>query len=177
MKASETLPGPIETLIARVQAGDRDSFRSIVRHFERAAYVVALSLVRDPGLAEDIVQESFLKVYSELSPLREPSRFSAWLSQIVRRRALNARRHQKVLAALAQHAAELKKELPPERIRELLEALDQIDEDHRTALLAFYVEGLSYLEIAALLDVPASTVRGRLYKAKIALRRLMEDRT
>jgi RNA polymerase sigma-70 factor (ECF subfamily) len=164
-----TAPAADPELIERANLGDREAFGQLALRHEKGAYAAALSIVRDPQTALDVVQESFLKAYRELKSLRHPDRFAAWLHCIVRGRALDAlslRRRQNRAASAPPRASASENE----RVRE---AIDRLPEHYRTAVLAHFMEGLTYEEVASMLGVPLSTVQGRLYKARKLLRELL----
>jgi len=76
--------------VLQLQAGNRESFDCLVRLYHAQARDWALRIVRDVHLAEDVVQESFLRVKISIGTLLQPDKFRAWLRQLVRRLALNA---------------------------------------------------------------------------------------
>ena len=70
------------TLIQRVQNGDSDAFFDLVRPYERAVFLAALSLVKNDADAEDVAQEAILKAFKNLARFRQEAKFSTWLIQI-----------------------------------------------------------------------------------------------
>src|SRR6185503_3260458 len=79
-------------LVSRAQRGDVDAYGRLVQATQLMAYAVAMSVLRDGGLAEDATQEAYLRAFRRLGDLEEPGAFAAWLRRIVITVALNMRR-------------------------------------------------------------------------------------
>lgn len=130
--------------------------------------------------ADDLVQDTVERALQRQESLRDPARLGAWLLAILhnlhRSNLRRARRHGPLLAvdSLADDLAPL---APPEdrgEIRNLVRAMEQLSEDHRQILLLVGLEGLSYREIAELLEIPIGTVMSRLARARERLRITLE---
>jgi RNA polymerase sigma-70 factor (ECF subfamily) len=173
---------PDAALVSDALAGDREAFCALVRKYQDYAYGVAVGVLSDFDLAQDVVQEAFLSAHRDLTKLRDPARFAGWLAGIVRHTAHRALREMKRIRALArdlEDSAETCAQSPPpdqsaedaERREIVCRALEQLSEKNREAVSLYYVDGLSYAEIAAFLDVTEATVLGRLQRARSKLRR------
>lgn len=171
-----------EALVRRALEGDREAFGGLVRRYERQAFASALSFLGDEGDAWDIVQDAFLAAYCKLSQLRQPERFGGWLRGIVRSLCLQHSRKQRSGPALAQsteHSADVAASLAhmcyeeAEQGRTLWEAVAELPQIYREAVLLRYEGGLSYREIADALDLPVSTVKGRLQQGHLKLRKAL----
>src|SRR5262249_56976677 len=79
----------VPALVVRAQRGDAPAFAALVRRFLRAAYAVALAIVRRRADAEDVAQDAFVLALERIGSCREPARFAGWLLTIVRNRALS----------------------------------------------------------------------------------------
>ena len=169
-------------MVADVLAGQRDVFASLVRKYQAHAYGTAIGILSDFELARDVVQEAFLAAYRDLRKLREPDRFAGWLHGIVRNRARSALRELRRVQELAEEIgrrAEPSDPMPaPERSAEeaehreiVMEALGSLGEKNREAVSLYYVDGLSYADIAGFLDVTEATVQGRLQRGREELRK------
>ena len=77
-------------LVSRAKQGDSDAYEALMIRYERAAKVLALGILRDRDLADDVVQNAFIRAYEKLGTLRQGSRFAAWLMRIVKRQAVRA---------------------------------------------------------------------------------------
>jgi len=156
-----------------------DAVEGLVREHSRFVFQVAYSVLRHAHDAEDVVQETFLRVVrhqSELSEVREPK---AWLARIAWRIAVDRRRHQPQMAAdaealLAQlHATGISAEqmVAREEMKRLVEALiAALPSDLREPLQLSTVEEMSAREIAAVVGIPEATVRTRLFRARQILK-------
>src|SRR4030095_10904155 len=92
----------VKDLVIRAGAGDLDGYGRLVQATQTMAYAVALGVVRDPGLAEDAVQDAYLRAFRRLHDLDEPAAFIGWFRRIVITVALNLRRaHRRPLLQLA----------------------------------------------------------------------------
>jgi RNA polymerase sigma-70 factor, ECF subfamily len=179
-------------LIERIRRGDRAAFRVLVDRYQRRVYSLALGFVRDPDEARDVSQEAFLKVYRHLDTFHGQSNFYTWLYRItvnlcidLRRKAGRGNQSEFDERIAHEEAGSPADAISPGRLRfdpakalhnrELRErlqaALDQLSETHRSVLLLREIEGLSYKEIAEVLECPEGTVMSRLFHA----RRLMQQ--
>ena len=174
---------PDAELVSDSLAGDREAFSALVRKYQVYAYGVAISTVSDFDLARDVVQEAFLCAYRDLRKLREPARFAGWLHGIVRHTGLRALRE---MAQLRSMADDLRRQTrpepqPPDEVAEETErlelvrsALERLSTKNREAVSLYYVDGLSYSDIAGFLGVTEVTVQGRLQRARVTLRKELE---
>ena len=161
--------------IARAQAGDKDAFGLLVRHFENAACAAALACLPTREDALDVVQDAFVEAYCKLSQLRQPERFGWWLRRIVRNRALNWHRRPRPVALGAGHASIVARlsaaaDAQGQQQGELWDAVRALPESHREIVLMHYTRRFSHREIAAILDLSPATVNARLKKARANLR-------
>ncbi|MEX0893880.1 MAG: sigma-70 family RNA polymerase sigma factor [Gemmatimonadota bacterium] len=168
-------------LVGRACAGDGDAFEGLVRRHMRAAYAVALGVMRNPTDAEDVVQDAFIKALEELESCREPDRFAAWLARIVRNRAHSFHRYRRVRRATTLDdagplagASDPAQDTARSRLRDRLSlAAAELSEKQRQVLLLHDLEGWKHREIGELMDMPAGTVRYTLHQARRAMRELL----
>lgn len=171
------------TLAVRAADGDVLAFEVLARRHGPLMRTYAEQVLGSNVESDDVVQESFLTGWRRLSDLESPARFRAWMMQIVTRQAidrLRRRRHHddldRVEATTPTASAQ-----NPERIVEarlqldaVWSALDRLPDDQRRCWLLRETAGYSYQEIADALDLPVSTVRGLLARARQFLLREME---
>jgi RNA polymerase sigma factor (sigma-70 family) len=171
--------GPIHhptdaALVTRTLAGDISAFEALVRRYRGLAFGLAYHQLGRFEDAEDAAQEAMVEAYLKLRHLREPERFAGWLRRIVAGKAIEVarRRREEPVAPEAIEAAQARDAGPLPRVLEthVRDALAQLPPAVRLATTLFYVDGYSYQEIATHLGVPASTVRGRLQRARSSLR-------
>jgi RNA polymerase sigma-70 factor (ECF subfamily) len=174
-------------LVERVQAGDQEAFGLLVSKYQRKLLRLVMRLVRDPAEAEDVVQEAFIKAYRALPNFRGDSAFYTWLYRIGVNTAknwlvANGRRMQTVSDIVdnddepIEESQLLRNDETPDRIlmsKEIGETIDvalaALPEDLRTAVTLREIEGLSYEEIAQVMDCPIGTVRSRIFRAREAI--------
>lgn len=161
---------------------DELDYEQIVALYHEDLYRFAYSLARNPDDASELTQEAYCRLLSKGASLRDPSRVKPWLFTIIYRIFVTEKRHAGRFPHLSLAAVE--HELPVlsgntvDRMdaATVLDALLEIDEHHRAPLVLFYLQDLSYREIAELLDVPVGTVMSRLSRAKAALRERVVNR-
>ena len=183
-------PSDLE-LVRRAQRNERGAFDLLVLKYQHKVIKLVARLLRDPSEAEDVAQEAFVKAYRALGSFRGDSAFYTWLYRIAVNTARNAiasrqRRPLDYEAELSESeqlnlASRLRDSDTPEatalseEIRETVnEAIEQLPEDLRTAIVLREVEGLSYEEIAAAMDCPVGTVRSRIFRAREAVDRALK---
>ena len=167
-------------LVRRAKAGEQDAFETIVRLHEKPLYALALRTLRSPEDAADALQETFLKAWTGLNGFRGGSKLSVWLYRIMLNVCTDALRRRKETVSLTRYEDEesAEQELPDERYdpariverqdlrARVRTAVERLPEDFRRPLLLREFGGLSYEEIAGLLDLPAATVKTRIYRAR-----------
>jgi RNA polymerase sigma-70 factor (ECF subfamily) len=159
-------------LVRRVLAGDRAAFEVLVTtHLGRVRAVAAGVVGRDPGLLDDIAQNTFLHAYRALGQLAEPHAFPSWVCTIARNEAVtwlrrNARHRATSLdaAPIAAPEADAGRDLAPLRT-----ALAELPASYREILALKYDAGLNYEQIADSLGISVINVEKRLYRARQAL--------
>ncbi len=164
---------------ARDETPLEDEFEGLVRAHYASLYRFALSLTRSETDASDLTQQTFLIWGSKGHQLRDRSRAKTWLFTTMHREFLRLRRHQVRFPQV--ELSEVDPELSfvdLERIEILsldgvLRALAQVEPLYRAALSLFYVEEMSYREMADILGVPIGTVQSRLSRGKAQLRQLL----
>jgi RNA polymerase sigma-70 factor (ECF subfamily) len=173
-------------LVEMVQRGDRSAFNVLVLRYQHKVLKLVTRYVRDPVEAEDIAQEAFIKAYRALPSFRGESAFYTWLYRIAANTAKNvlvSSRRRLVdynldLQDPDDYAAQvlLKDSDTPEgmllteEIRQTVtEAMQQLPDDLREAITLRELEGLSYEEIAEVMECPVGTVRSRIFRAREAI--------
>jgi RNA polymerase sigma factor (sigma-70 family) len=170
-----------EALLAGLASGDPDDAAAFVRRFQSRVYGLALTMLRDPALAEDVAQETFVRAWKHAATYdARRGRLSSWLLTITRNLAIDRARIRplvptdpNVIASqldLAQHDAPVD---VPERDR-LRRAVAALPEDQKRALVLAVYGGRTAREISELDDVPLGTVKTRIRAAMAALRERLE---
>lgn len=182
---------PDKVLVRRVQQGEKQAFDLLVLKYQHRLIKLISRYIRDSAEVYDVAQESFLKAYRALPNFRGDSAFYTWLYRIAINTAKNhlvsqARRppDSDVDSAEAEQfdgESDLKEYATPERMllkeeieRTVIDAIDQLPPDLRTAITLRELEGMSYEEIAQTMDCPIGTVRSRIFRAREAINRRLE---
>ncbi len=183
-------PTPDQLLVQRVQAGDQKAFELLVAKYQRRIFRLISRFIRDAALAEDVSQETFLRAYRAIGKFRGESQFYTWLYRI----AVNTAK--KAIADSARDPViresstisddgetfvsgeQLSDMETPEAVlasreiaRTVNAAMDALPEDLRTAIALREIEGLSYEDIAQVMDCPVGTVRSRIFRARESIAR------
>jgi RNA polymerase sigma factor (sigma-70 family) len=174
----------LEVIVTRARDGDAEAFGILVRRFQDMAVGYGYSILHDFQLAEDAAQEAFFEAYRTLSKLREPAAFAGWFRRIVFKQCDRITRR-RVVATVPLDAAQDPiqgaavvsgfSRTEDERKTEVFEAVRQLPEHERSAMTLFYIGGYSMDEVATFLEVPVSTVKGRLHSARERLRTMLLD--
>ena len=174
----------LEVIVTRARDGDAEAFGILVRRFQDMAVGYGYSILHDFQLAEDAAQEAFFEAYRTLSKLREPAAFAGWFRRIVFKQCDRITRR-RVIPTVPLDAAQDPiqgaavvsgfSRTEDERKAEVFEAVRQLPEHERSAMTLFYIGGYSMDEVATFLEVPVSTVKGRLHSARERLRTMLLD--
>jgi RNA polymerase sigma-70 factor (ECF subfamily) len=170
---TETLDTPLVT--------EPPPFAAIVDEHGPAVYRLAKSVVRDSALAEDVAQETFIKVWKHLSDFRGEGSLRGWILRIAHNQAVSTLRRIRDSATDPGKLPESADPIGVTRVvegrvaaAELMDAMETLDELSRAIVVLREVEGLSYDEIATTLDVPIPTVKTRLLRARRELARRLD---
>ena len=164
-----------ELTLARARRGDEAAFEAIYRCYARAAYSLALRLCGRPDLAEDVVQEAFLKAMEKLASYRGEAPFGAWLKRLVANSAIDRLRlERRWVDPEFAGIAEPQQEASSEAQVEALGLLSRMSAPARAALVLHELEGYSHTELAALFGRSESYSKSLLSRAIARLRGLLE---
>jgi len=176
-----------QQLVERAQRGDKRAFELLVVKYQRKLGRLLSRFVRDPAEVEDVTQEAFIKAYRALPSFRGDSAFYTWLYRIgintatnylvaLGRRAPTSTEFDNEEAEGFEDADQLRDASTPESelhgkeiAATVNRAMDALPEDLRTAIALREIEGLSYEEIANVMNCPVGTVRSRIFRARDAI--------
>ncbi len=163
-------------VIEACQRGDYDAFRLLFETYKDRVYSIALRYSGDEAAAMDIAQETFLKLLSSIQSFRGDSSLETWLYRIVVNRCLDHQRSSRKLMPFIQDFLDagenqLKKLLRAEVENDVQGIVGKLPADQRIVIVLRYTEGLSYEEIAAILNCSKGTVASRLNRAHSVLER------
>lgn len=185
-------PSETRRLVARCKKGERGAFDDLMRRYDKKVYNFAYRLCGAYDEANDIAQETFVRVYNALPNFRGDSSFITWLFRITTNVYLDERKRQRARPAQSlEEIIELEEttvnrqiEDPspgPEETVEVRErgdllqaAINSLPEYQRAMIVMYHTENRSYEEIAEALDMPIGTVKSRLNRARLSLREKLE---
>ena len=176
-----------QILVERAQAGDKQAFDKLVQKYQRKLSRLLSRFIRDHAEVEDVAQEAFIKAYRALPSFRGESAFYTWLYRIgintaknylvsQGRRAPTSTSFDSEEAETFEDGDQLRDINTPERLlmtRQIGETVEDamaaLPEELRTAIMLRELEGLSYEEIAGIMECPIGTVRSRIFRAREAI--------
>jgi len=178
-------------LLRRCLAGDEEAYRQLVDRYQRQVYSLALRMVRQVEDAEDLTQETFVRMFRALDRYDPARPLGAWLYTITSRLCIDHLRrrrlrpislHQVIPGSEEEHVIEaidpgLKPEeraLREEEERRMRDLIDTLPPHYRIVVLLRHQQDLSYEEIAEALRLPLGTVKARIHRARALLKRHLE---
>jgi len=178
---------PDGLLVRRLRAGDIDALGELYEKYKARVYRTALAITQDRGAAEDILQESFLRLLTHAHRLRTDVPLQPWLYRVTvnlsytwaqRQRRQEVETGEGVLEQLVASLHLLPEQwVERKETREAIQrAILRLPLSHRIVVVLFYLEGLELREIAGILGVPEGTVKSRLHYARESLRKLLGER-
>ena len=186
---------PDADVVALAQQGREPAYRELIRRYERPVFSLVYRMVRDRELAEDLTQDTFIKVLTHIEKYRSEFKFSSWLFKIannvaidhLRRRQLDTISMEGSPHATSRDVAEAtsfelatQTETPLQELEarelgsEIERAIARLRPEYRACILLRHVEDKSYEEIAATLDLPLGTVKTYIHRARHELRRALD---
>ena len=157
---------PEPAVLRAAMAGDLDAFERLVRMYQPLVWRFLRHLLRDEALAEDVTQETFVRLYQRLPSFRFRCKFSSWVFRVARNAGIDAIRSRERRDRLARALPQPTSAPTPETSAEVQAAVDSLTPKLREALLLIEVFGLSYREAAEVLRVPDGTVKSRVFQAR-----------
>jgi len=176
-----------QQLVARAQRGDKQAFGLLVEKYQRKLARLLARFIRDPAEVEDVTQEAFIKAYRALPAFRGESAFYTWLYRIgintaknylmaMGRRAPTSTEVEAEEAESFEEGEQLRDINTPESLLLSKEigatvnaTIEELPEELRTAIQLRELEGMSYEDIARIMDCPIGTVRSRIFRAREAI--------
>jgi RNA polymerase sigma-70 factor (ECF subfamily) len=176
-------------LIHRLKNGDTSVFSDIVTLWQNMVYNTALSIVQNETDAEDITQDVFIEVYEKSDQFRGDALLSTWIYRITINKALDLERRKKRQknGGLLQKIFAVKEEEEPvnfnhpgvqldnkENAAMLFKALKKLPENQQVAFTLHKIEGLTYQQMADVMDISLSAAEGLMVRAKTGLKKILE---
>ena len=186
---------PDADVVKHAQRGRESAFRELVRRYERPVFSLVYRMVRDRELAEDLSQDAFVKVLNHIDRYSPEFKFSSWLFKIANNVAIDHLRRRKLdtisidgspyatnptdakstaLNLPIEQESALEELVARELGTEIEQAIGTLRPEYRACIMLRHVEGRSYEEIAATLDLPLGTVKTYIHRARHELRQILE---
>jgi RNA polymerase sigma-70 factor (ECF subfamily) len=186
---------PDADVVRLAQQGREPAFRELVRRYERPVFSLVYRMVRDRETAEDLAQDAFIKVLNHIDKYSPEFKFSSWLFKIANNVAIDHLRRRRLdtismdgsphaTSASEVEASSIELQADQETALEELEAkelgsaieraIGSLRPEYRACIMLRHVEGRSYEEIAATLDLPLGTVKTYIHRARHELRKTLE---
>ena len=180
-------------LIEAVLAGDAAAYRGLVERYEQRVYAVVYGMVRNKEDARDLAQDAFIKAYKNLHRFRLESSFYTWLYRIAMNVCIDFHRRRKIRRTEAfdegigargsdgmidpiHRKLDPGKDLERKQLREkIAAAMEELPEEQKQIIVLREIDGMSYKEIAEVLDIPEGTVMSRLFYARKKLQAALKD--
>ncbi|NLP46365.1 MAG: sigma-70 family RNA polymerase sigma factor [Epulopiscium sp.] len=161
-------------IIQQCLSGDKNAFEELVNRYKNLVYSIILRMTNDTEEANDLAQEVFIKVYRNLDKYSPQYKFSTWIIRITTNLVIDHRRKQKqatisldnmIYEPVAEGTPE-ESYLRQERRNAVQSILDQMPDMYRIPIILYHQQGLSYKEIADVIDEPLSKVKNRIFRAR-----------
>ena len=184
-----------QEVVEWARQGHERAYRELVRRYQRPVFSLIYRMVRDRERAEDLAQETFVKVLNALDSYRREYKFSSWIFKIANNAAIDQLRRKELdtlsldgapdaVTSERQEGTSLQLahggESPLEELQarelgsQIEQAIARLRPEYRSCILLRHVEGYAYEEIAEMLDLPLGTVKTYIHRARSELRALLE---
>jgi RNA polymerase sigma-70 factor, ECF subfamily len=166
-------------LVRSAMAGDRDAFDALASASIGRLYAVAALILRDPDRAADATQEALVTAWRDLSAIRDPDRFEAWMHRVLvrccyREAGRERRRHLVEIHAVVDERGGTDASAGLIERDQLDRAFRRLDIEERTVIVLHHIEGFLLTEIADVLGIPVGTVKSRLHRGKRTMRAALD---
>ncbi|APF20690.1 sigma-70 family RNA polymerase sigma factor [Caldithrix abyssi] len=179
-------------LVKKAKAGDGRAYDQLMEMYHDAVFNIILRMVHNRQEAEDLTQETFIKAYNSINSFNEEYAFSTWLFKIATNHCIDFFRKRKLVTysmdepikykddEIAHEYADSdptvdKKMVDGEKSNIIKQAIEQLPDKYRMAIILRHHEEKSYEEIAEILNLPLGTVKARIFRAREMLKKILKD--
>ena len=182
----------VQELVSEVAKGDEAAFRDLVFRFQKKLYAVAFKIVGNHLDADEVVQETFVRIYKRREDLVNVTYFSTFLMRVATNYSIDLLRKRKYLQRMGEDSDTLtgetqlflarKVETPEKKfenkqiLKSVYQAVKQLPEKQRLTLILHDIEGYSKDEISDIFECPQATVRSNLHIARLKLRKILREK-
>lgn len=174
-----------EELVEKVRKNNQELYVEVVRRYQQPLFRYAITMVHDPDIAQDIVQEALIKAYTNLRSFNTKKKFSSWIYRITHNQAMDYFRSQRKLVSFEMlpelvsslvSKSDVEATLDETLLREKIDqVIDQLPVQYRSVVALYYLEGKKYAEIGEVMKVPEGTVATWLRRSKIILAKALQE--
>ncbi|WP_202081283.1 RNA polymerase sigma factor SigW [Caldalkalibacillus salinus] len=182
-------------LIKKASAGSRTAFRAIVERYKNKIYHLAYRMLGNHTEAEDVAQETFIRVYTKLDRYNDDHKFSTWIYRIATNLCIDhLRKRKQHVQSLDQEVAGVEglalysqvastTDTPEEEVmtlelrEEVQLAIDKLPPQYKTIIILRYLQDLSLQEISEVIDLPVTTIKTRIHRGREALKKQLQNLT
>lgn len=181
-----------DRLVKRAISGDQDAFKALMNKYQKPLYYHIVKMVKNNEQVEDIIQESFVKAFSNLNSYNTNYAFSTWLYRITTNHTIDYLRKKKLKTTsinepvrakdgemefqIVGNAETDRKIIRKERKKIVSDAIQNLPEKYREVIEMRHLEEMSYQEISEQLDLPLGTVKAHIFRAREMLYKALIDR-
>lgn len=166
-------------ILALAKNGDVNAFEQILSFYEKAVFNYCLRITKNRVEAEDVTQETFIKIYTHRKSIDPEKNIKTWIFTIATNTAydfLRKKKRKNETSLEDETIYNLKTYYPKESVQSDVEkALEKINPEYKKALVLFYQQGFKYEEIAEILSIPANTVKTHISRGKEELKELLKE--
>ena len=166
-------------ILALAKNGDVNAFEQILSFYEKAVFNYCLRITKNRGEAEDVTQETFIKIYTHRKLIDPEKNIKTWIFTIATNTAydfLRKKKRKNETSLEDETIYDLKTYYPKESVQSDVEkALEKINPEYKKALVLFYQQGFKYEEIAEILAIPVNTVKTHISRGKEELKELLKE--
>lgn len=179
-------------LVKKIRQGDREAFEEIVELYKNKIYQLGYRMLGNRLEAEDITQEAFLRVYSNISRYDHNHKFSTWIFRIATNLCIDRLRKRKMVYSLDQEVTgaeglDFYSQIPDQKLKnpedevitielqqQVQQAIDRLPVQYKSIMILRYLQDLSLQEISDIVDLPVTTVKTRVHRGREALKKLLQ---
>lgn len=169
--------------VKSAQAGNQEALVEILRSIEQQVYQTAYYMLGNEQDALDASQEALIRVCNKIHTYKDKAQFKTWVQKIVANICIDHYRKNKKSVSIDEHELSIATDQDIEHdfirqaaAQEVRYAIQQLPEHHRTAIVLFYLQDFSYQEIAEAMELPINTVKSYLYRGKLTLQQLLQQK-
>lgn len=168
----------INKWLDKIRDGNKEAFKDFYNAYAPSAIRTAISITKNEEIAKDAVQETFIRVYRQIDSYQPERPFAPWFYRILINECMRVLKRESSIRRISDIELENNRIHSVDSFDELSilhDTIQSLSDIHRIPIILKYVEGLTEKEIAEALDLNQNTVKSRLYKGRLTLKKLLDD--